>query len=125
MGENMIKYALYFLISGAVITAAAIMADRGKALIGGILMVLPNMSLVAFYFINNTSGATATIQVIKTALLGTIFVWPFYMFALLMLIPKIGVNRSLMASFALCVVLGAAFVVICKNPLVYNWIRTY
>lgn len=119
------RYFLYFLISGFVVTCAALLAERDKAFLGGLLMVLPNMSLIAFYFINKVSSPSSTMIALKSSLLGTIIVWPAYMLVLMFLIPKIGVNKSLITGFVASIIMAIFFIFFCKTTIISNWINSF
>lgn len=117
----MIKYLLYFLVGGFIITSTALLAEIGHPFLGGILLVLPNLSLVAFYFINKVVGDSAVIIAVKASLLGTIFIWPAYMLSLIFLIPKIGVNRSLVIGFFISLFLAILFVLFFRYTPLSSW----
>ncbi len=120
----MYKYILYFLVSGAVITGSILLAEIGQPFLGGLLLVLPNMSIIAFYFINVAAGKSSALVAAKSSLLGTIIVWPIYMLLLLYLIPKIGVNKALLYGVMCSIVLAIIFVFFCKIPSVNAWINS-
>ncbi|PIN81178.1 hypothetical protein COV13_02075 [Candidatus Woesearchaeota archaeon CG10_big_fil_rev_8_21_14_0_10_32_9] len=119
----MIEYFLYFLVGGTIVTASVILAQIGHPLLAGVLMFLPNMSLVGFYFINKTSGSTAVLTTVKSSLLGTIFIWPIYMLALLYFIPKFGVNKALLISLGIVLVFALIFVLVCKYTPLSIWLK--
>lgn len=119
----MIKYLLYFLVGGSVITFSALLAEMGYPFLGGLLMVLPNISLVGFYFINKIAGGSAVLIAVKSSLLGTIFVWPLYMISLLYFIPKYGVNRALLLGLMVSLVFAIVFVLLCKYTFLSSWIE--
>lgn len=118
----MIKYLLYFLVGGSVITFSALLAEMGYPFLGGILMTLPNLSLVGFYFINKIAGSSAVLIAVKSSLLGTIFVWPIYMLSLLYFIPKYGVNKALLFGLIISLVFAIVFVLLCKFTFLSSWI---
>ncbi len=120
--KKVIKYILYFLISGGIITGSAFLAERSGPVIASILLVLPNVSLVAFYFINRASGLLKTIQVIKVSFLSTMLVWPFYALCLLYFAPKLGVNKALLLSALATALVSIGFIYFCKIPLIRNWV---
>jgi len=120
----MIKYLLYFLVGGGVVASAALLAELGHPFLGGILMVLPNISLVGLYFINQVSGASSTLITIKTSLLGTLLVWPIYMASLLYFIPKFGVNKSLFFGLIISLVFALLFVLLIKYTFLSSWINS-
>ena len=120
----MIKYLLYFLISGSIITGAALLAEIGHPFIGGILMVLPNLSLVGFYFINKATGLAPVMITLKSSLLGTIIVWPIYMGTLLYFIPKVGVNKSLVLGVVVSLVMAVVFALLCKYTPLASWFNS-
>lgn len=117
----MIKYLLYFLVGGSIITSAALLAELGHPFLGGILMVLPNLSLVGFYFVNKVAGSSAVLVTVKSSLLGTIFVWPVYMISILFLIPKLGVNKSLVIGLIISLFLAFIFILLCKYTFISSW----
>lgn len=119
----MLKYILYFIASGAIIAASAFLAEKSMAILAGILMVLPNMSLVAYYFINRASGLLKTISVIKVSFLSTMLVWPFYALCLLGLAPKFGINKALVISFVVTVFIAIGFIYFCKIPAISKWLQ--
>ncbi|MBI5066355.1 hypothetical protein HZA97_09045 [Candidatus Woesearchaeota archaeon] len=119
----MLKYLLYFLVSGSVISLAAFASEKGYPFLAGILMVLPNMSLVAFYFINKSAGPKSTIIAVKSSALATFMVWPFYALVLLYFIPKIGVNKSLLYGFFVSIVVAVVFFYVSQLSFFQNFIN--
>jgi len=119
----MFEYLLYFLVGGSVVALAILLAERGHPFLGGILMVLPNLSLVSFYFINKVAGSNAVIISVKSSLLATIFIWPVYMLSLIFLIPKFGVNKSLVIGFLISIILAVIFVSFFKYTALSSWVN--
>lgn len=117
----MIEYLLYFLVGGSVVAFAVLLAEIGHPLLGGILMTFPNISLVAFYFINKVAGSSAVMITIKSSLLATLFVWPVYMLSLIFLIPKYGVNKSLIMGVGISIFLAIFFVLLFKYTSLSSW----
>lgn len=117
-----LKYILCFLVSGVVITSAVILSEIGNPFLAALIMVLPNMSLIAFYFINKSSGLSVTLTAIKSSLLGTLMVWSVYMLALLYFAPKVGVNKALIYSLLVSIVVGFVFILFSRITLVKSWL---
>jgi len=119
----MIEYILYFIIGGIIVTSSILLARIGHPILGGVLMVLPNLSLVGFYFINKTSGSNAVISTVKSSLIGTVFIWPIYMISLLYFIPKIGVNKALLIGVLISVILAVIFLLLWKYTFISIWLK--
>ncbi len=106
----MLKYALYFLVGGAVVTLITLLAELGHPFLAGIAIVVPSVTLVSFYFIGKSSGAGAVVASAKSALMTTFVVWLPYMLSVIYLAPKLGVNRALLAAFGVFLAAAAAWI---------------
>jgi len=105
----MLRYLLYFLVGGFVVTAVTALAERGQPLLAGVVAIFPSITLVTFYFIGKTAGDLAVSLTAKSCLL-SIFVWIPYVLAVIWLSPRLGTNKALAIGVLIYAVLAIALV---------------
>jgi uncharacterized membrane protein (GlpM family) len=110
----MIRYVLYFLVGGFVVTAISVLAERGYPLLAGIVAIFPGITLVSFYFIGKYAGDAAVALTAKSCLL-SIPVWIPYALTIVWLSPRIGTNKALIIGTFIFTLL--AFVLVYTNRM--------
>lgn len=105
----MLRYVLYFLVGGFVITLISVLAERGHPLLAGIAAIFPGITLVSFYFIGQAAGDDAVALTAKSCL-QSLFIWIPYALAVIWLSPRIGTNKALLIGVLIFTVLAFALV---------------
>lgn len=105
----MLKYLLYFLVGGAVVTVISVLAERGHPLLAGIMAIFPGVTLVSFYFIGKSAGNEAVAATAKSCLVA-LPIWIPYALTIVWLSPRIGTNKALFIGVVLFTVLAFALV---------------
>jgi uncharacterized membrane protein (GlpM family) len=95
-----IKYLFYFLVGGTVITVVTYFASHSRPLLAAFFANLPVMTLITFLTIYHEAGEKAVTPYAK-GLLIMLFPWLAYIFAIMMLTPRLGFPFSLATGFAL------------------------
>jgi len=91
-----IKYLLYFFLGGSVVSLVSYFASHSKGLIAAFFANLPVITFVTFLIIYLESGQENVVIYAKS-LLVMLFPWLAYIFAVILLSPRIGVIPSLLA----------------------------
>jgi uncharacterized membrane protein (GlpM family) len=105
----MLRYLLYFLVGGFVVTLVTALAERGQPLLAGVVAIFPSITLVTFYFIGRSAGDLAVSLTAKSCLL-SFFVWIPYALAVIWLSPRLGTNKALAIGVLIYAVLAFALV---------------
>jgi uncharacterized membrane protein (GlpM family) len=95
-----IQYLFYFLVGGMVITVVTYFASHSKTLLAAFFANLPVITLITFLTIYHEAGEKAVTPYAK-GLLIMLFPWLSYIFAIIMLTPRLGFPLSLATGFAL------------------------
>ena len=101
----MLRYVLYFLVGGTVVTLISVLAERGHPLLAGIMAIFPGITLVSFYFIGKAAGDAAVAATAKACLL-SIPIWIPYALTIVWLSPRIGTNKALVIGVLIFTVLA-------------------
>ncbi len=111
----MIDYAMYFVSGGVVVTTVAALARAGYPFLSGLALMFPSVTVVSFYFIGRTKGTAFVVTTAKSSLLAALLVWTPYMFTIIYLAPRLGVNNALIAGFIVFLILGSLWVLLSRN----------
>src|SRR5208283_1806583 len=98
-----LKYILYFLIGGMVISVVTYFAGHGRPLIAAFLANMPVITLVTFLTIYHEAGQKAIVPYAK-GLVMMIFPWLAYILAIIVLTPRLGFLFSLTTGFTIYVI---------------------
>ncbi len=98
-----LKYVLYFLIGGMVISVVTYFASHARPLLAAFLANLPVITLVTFLTIHHEAGQKVIVPYAK-GLVMMMLPWLTYIFAIIVLTPRLGFLPSLTTGFALYVV---------------------
>ena len=104
-----IKYIIYFLIGGTVISGVTYFASHAKSLLAAFIANMPVITLITFLTIYHEVGEQAVVPYAK-GLLIMIFPWFTYIFAIILLTPQLGFLPSLLTGLALY--MTVAFIII-------------
>jgi uncharacterized membrane protein (GlpM family) len=106
-----IKYLFYFLVGGTVITTVTYFASHSKTLLAAFFANLPVITLITFLTIYHEAGGKAVTSYAK-GLLVMLFPWLAYIFAVIVLTPRLGFPLSLATGFALYLFLAYFAIVV-------------
>ncbi len=93
------KYLLYFLIGGAVVSLVTYFASHAKGLLAAFVANLPLITLITFLTIYFTSGQRAVVLYAE-GLLIMLFPWLAYVLSVILLAPRLGVIPSLIVGIS-------------------------
>ena len=104
-----LKYVLYFLLGGAMVTIVTYFASHAKGLLAAFFANLPVITLITFLTIYSESGEKAVVSYAQ-GLLIMLFPWLAYIFSVIFLAPRLGMIPSLAVGLALYLSLAYALV---------------
>jgi len=104
-----LKYVLYFLLGGAMVTIVTYFASHAKGLLAAFFANLPVITLITFLTIYSESGEKAVVSYAQ-GLLIMLFPWLAYIFSVIFLVPRLGMIPSLAVGLALYLSLAYALV---------------
>jgi hypothetical protein len=104
-----IKYVLYFLIGGTIISVVTYFANHSRTMVAAFFANLPVLTLITFLTIYYEAGQKAVVPYAH-GLIIMLFPWLAYIGAVIFLAPRIGVIPSLLIGILLY--LALAYVVI-------------
>lgn len=88
------KYLLYFIIGGTIVSLVTYLASRGQGLFAAFIANLPVITVTTFITVYLTAGSQAVINYAKGLLL-MLFPWLFYIICVILLTSKIGFPLAL------------------------------
>ena len=94
-----LKYVLYFLIGGTIVTVVTYYASHARTLLAAFLANLPVMTLITFLMIYREAGAQAVVPYAK-GLLIMLVPWLLYIFSVVFLTPRLGIILSLLTGLS-------------------------
>jgi uncharacterized membrane protein (GlpM family) len=100
-----IKYLLYFVIGGTVVSIVTYLANHAKGLLAAFVANMPVITLITFLMIYLESGPAPVISYAK-GLLVMLFPWLAYIFSVIILSGRIGFIPSLLVGFLLYLLLA-------------------
>lgn len=101
---------IYFIAGGATVTAAVLLSEVGSPILSGLAILFPGITVISYYFIGKSMGVTAASASINSTVVSSIIVWLPYMITLAYLTPKIGVNKAILYSIAVFLIIGVVWV---------------
>ena len=108
------KYLIYFLIGGSVVSGVTYFASHARGLTAAFLANLPVLTLITFLTINYQSGQQAVMDYAR-GLLIMLFPWLAYISCLMVLSPRIGVKSSLGIGLTAYLLLSSAIILLRRN----------
>jgi hypothetical protein len=100
-----IKYFLYFLIGGFIVSLVTYFASQAKGLLAAFFANLPVITAVTFLTIYLESGQKAVVSYAE-GLIIMLFPWLAYIFTIIFLTDRIGFVPSLIIGISLYVLLA-------------------
>jgi uncharacterized membrane protein (GlpM family) len=94
-----IKYIIYFLIGGTVVSLVTYLAASAKGLLAAFFANLPVITFITFLTIYADAGEKAVVDYAK-GLLIMLFPWIAYVFSIIFLTQRIGLIPSLAIGLA-------------------------
>jgi hypothetical protein len=95
-----LKYVLYFLIGGTIITVVTYFASHARTMVAAFFANLPVLTLITFLTIYYEAGQKAVVPYAH-GLIIMLFPWLAYIGAVIFLTPRIGVIPSLLTGLFL------------------------
>src|SRR5208337_4981638 len=95
-----LKYVFYFLIGGTVISVVTYLASHARPLLAAFVANMPVITLVTFLTIYHEAGQKAIVPYAK-GLIMMMLPWFTYIFAIILLTPRLGFLPSLTTGFTL------------------------
>jgi hypothetical protein len=95
-----IKYILYFLAGGTIVSIVTYFASQAKGLLAAFIANLPVITLITFLTIYFESGQTAVVSYAQ-GLVIMLFPWLAYIFSIIFLTKKTGFIPSLIIGVSL------------------------
>ncbi len=95
-----LKYVLYFLIGGTVISVVTYFASHARPLLAAFMANMPVITLVTFLTIYHEAGQKAIVPYAK-GLIMMMLPWFAYIFSIIVLTPRLGFLPSLTTGFIL------------------------
>lgn len=91
------KYLIYFLVGGTVVTLVTYVGGSGRSLLSAFIATFPAITLLTSIFIYMEAGNQPTVDYVKGLL---IFApaWFGYLLSLLVLLPRLGLVSSIAGS---------------------------
>ncbi len=108
-----IKYILYFLIGGTIISVVTYFASHSRTMVAAFFANLPVMTLITFLTIFNEAGQKAVVPYAQ-GLIIMLFPWLVYIGAVILLTPRIGVLASLIGGISLYLFLAYIIIFVKK-----------
>lgn len=94
-----LKYIIYFLIGGTVVSLVTYLAGSAKGLLAAFFANLPVITLITFLTIYSNAGEKAVVEYAK-GLIFMLFPWLAYIFSVIFLTQRIGLMPSLAIGLA-------------------------
>lgn len=108
-----LKYVLYFLIGGTIISVVTYFASHAKTMVAAFFATLPVMTLITFLTIYYEAGQKAVVPYAH-GLIIMLFPWLAYIGAVIFLTPRVGVIPSLLIGIFLYLVLAYIIIFVKK-----------
>ncbi|HEX8726327.1 MAG TPA: hypothetical protein VF737_13150 [Gemmatimonadaceae bacterium] len=106
---------IYFLTGGVFTTLIVVLEESGRRTLSAFATLMPVFTLVAYFFIGETSGGAAVGQHAKWVLAGTLVSWVPYMLAVAYLAPRIGSRYAVLAGLGVFFVLALAYILVANH----------
>jgi len=84
-----VKYLLYFLVGGGVVTAVTYVGGSGRSLLSALIATFPAITLLSVVFIHLETGNQPTIDYVRGLILFAP-AWFSYLISLFILLPRLG-----------------------------------
>ena len=104
------KYIIYFLIGGAVTVTIVGFEEFGSTLFSRLAALFPVFTWLAYLIIAQFGTAKQVSSHATFVLFGTIFSWIPYMGTIILLSPKVGVQKAVLIAIAVFIVAALVFI---------------
>lgn len=88
------NFILHFILGGVIVSFVTFVGSQGKGLLASFVAIFPATTVLTFILIYHKGGQVATLNYAKGMLWMTP-AWIFYVFAIIFLLPRIGLAKSL------------------------------
>lgn len=95
-----LRFVLYFLVGGTLISMISLLSSLGKPQLAAFLGIIPSTTLLTFVFTYWESGSSGTISYARSMILFTP-AWLLYVGCVILLLPKLGLYKTLAAGVAI------------------------
>lgn len=95
-----IKYILYFLLGGLIVSSVTYLASHAKGLIAAFIANMPLITMITFLTIYFESGKESVISY-ASSLIIMLLPWLFYVFTIIFFTKRFGFLPSLTLGFSL------------------------
>lgn len=112
---KLLNLLMYFMTGGLFTTLIVVLEDSGRRTLSGLATLVPVFTLVAYFFIGESSGGPAVGQHAKWVLAGTLVSWVPYMLAVAYLAPRLGSQKAILIGLAVFFVLALAYIVVANR----------
>jgi uncharacterized membrane protein (GlpM family) len=102
---------IYFVAGGLFTTIIVVLEESGQKVLSGLATLIPVFTLIAYFFIGQTSGGRAVGQHAKFVLIGTLISWVPYMLAIIYLAPRIGPHKAILMGLIIFFVFALLYIV--------------
>jgi uncharacterized membrane protein (GlpM family) len=106
---NVLKYIIYFILGGLIVTLATYFGSEKKGLIAAFFAMFPFVTAFTIYTIYSAAGSEAVIYYVKGLLLLTP-AWILYLLIVLYLAPKYDFWISLAIGVIVYILIASIFV---------------
>ncbi len=104
------RYGIYFIIGGLLTTTIVGLEEFGSTVWSRLAALFPVFTWLAYLIIGSYGGTGQQVAAhAKFVLIGTIFCWIPYMFTIIYLSPKIGVQKGVLSAVGVFIVLAVIF----------------
>lgn len=93
------KYLIYFLTGGAVVTLVTYVGGSGRSLLSAFIATFPAVTLISAIFIYRDAGYQPTLDYVRGLVL-FVPAWLGYLISLLVLLPRVAFANAIAASVA-------------------------
>lgn len=111
---------IYFVVGGAVTTTIVLLEESGLRLLSGLATLIPVFTLIAYFFIGQSSGGVALSKHAELVLVGTLIAWVPYMLAVIWLAPHFGTDKTIGIALGVFFILAIAFLLLTQH---YGWFQ--
>lgn len=106
------SYLIYFLTGGIFTVLIVALEENGSRLLSGFATLMPVFTLVAYFFIGQTSGGKAVGQHAWFVLIGTLLSWVPYMIVVALVAPRTGSKIGIFLGLITFFVFAAIYLLI-------------
>ena len=108
MGEGL-KFILYFIIGGSILTLVTYYGSKDKGILAAFIALFPMVSLMSILTIYSEAGSLPVLDYVKGLLILTP-VWIIFLFCLLYLLPKTGLFVAICIGIAVYIIIAVLLI---------------